>query len=216
MMSEQMRLAERIGAAGPWWQRFVFPNGQVVGQWDSFGLANALLGHLNIKGKTFLDIGCMAGACTLFAEWQGAICTGIEVHPRSREQAAIVKEVFKAEFIVEDTSVYDIGPAYLSDVVLMSGVYYHLQDPVLGIRKAWDVTKGTLCLEGEVLAGEKGSYARFYKGEYKGDGTNWWVPTVECFTDWVETVVGDEGIVDIHYPFRANPNRVAATIWRKQ
>ena len=87
-------------------------------------------------------------------------------------------------------SVYNVEQLGVSDfdVVLFTGIYYHLKDPLRALstlrRVMWD--GATILVEGAILE-EPGCFAKFYyKNTFCGDNSNWWVPAVECLRQWIE------------------------------
>jgi uncharacterized protein YggT (Ycf19 family) len=92
-----------------------------------------------------------------------------------------------------NVSVFDLGqnPNFSAfDVVIFGGVFYHLKDPLLALARLRSVMKtgGVIIVEGEVINGYAKSLARFYYHEiFKEDRSNWWVPTIRCLHEWVES-----------------------------
>ncbi len=151
--------------------------------------------QIDFRGKSVLDIGCWDGQWSFEAEARGAsrvVATDLISQRDFSEQntfciaAAIRNSV--AEYM-PDLSVYDVHTlASKFDIVLYMGVYYHLKDPVSSITKLRNAlnTGGKLLIEGAVLT-EPGCHAKFfYKSQFCGDNSNWWVPTRDCLREWVE------------------------------
>jgi tRNA (mo5U34)-methyltransferase len=89
-------------------------------------------------------------------------------------------------------SVYNIHELGVDDfdVVIYSGVYYHLKDPLLAFARLRQVMKegGIIVVEGEVFNAED-SYAKFLfsRGFSENDNySNWFVPTVPCLREWLQ------------------------------
>lgn len=190
---------EEILAAGPWWQRITFPSGLTVGEWWTDTMYASLCDDIDLQGRTVLDIGCNSGVGTLWLEQQGAQVHPCDVEARWEGKFALVKQAFGLRAVYDNRSIYDLTPAYSADVVIMAGVYYHLEHPLLGLRKAWDATDGILCVEGEIIPGE-GSFARFTLNEYRGNSSNWWVPTYDCLCDWLTWLPGEKRMEDMTPP----------------
>jgi SAM-dependent methyltransferase len=205
-------LSDRIASLEPWYQRFDF-DGIQVGEWPSDRLMESLFEGIDLQDRSLLDVGCMAGACMLWAERHGAMCVGIDPNERNEQQDRLVQEYFRADFQFGRRGVETLDPRDGADYVLMAGLYYHLQDPLGGLRRCWDCARTALMIEGEVLAGATGCHANFYPGEYRGDPTNWWVPTVECLQAWISTLPG-VGDVRLIYPFLGNRSRAGAVVTR--
>lgn len=184
--------------AGYWYQRFEFPYGIIVGSWDTPPKVSRLCKGLDLKGKKCLDVGCLEGAAALWMEQQGGIVSCIDAWGEAEFKFNLVKKHLGLQAFFTHMDIYDLEmPAYF-DIVLMMGVYYHLRHPLLGIEKAWEACKDYLLLEGEVMPGDK-PIAHFYKDEYQGDNTNFWVPTVQCLEDWCESLDNVES-VEIIWP----------------
>jgi hypothetical protein len=202
--------AEDVHALDPWFQRFEFPGGVTVGGWPTDRKLEELLRPLGLpEGMTAIDVGCMSGAGMLWLERRGFEVWGCDIHPRCAGQFRLVKRAFGMRAQYRDLSIYDLDAE--ADVVVMLGVYYHLQHPLLGIQKAWEATKKLLVLEGEVNA-KAGCSADFHRGEYKGDGSNWWVPTLDCLHDWCGSLPGIRAIEMIH-PLLSEC-RAGVRVWR--
>jgi SAM-dependent methyltransferase len=207
-----MTLTERIEALAPWFQRVTFPDGTEVGCWCTRETVERLTQGIGMTGTTVLDVGCMAGAMALYCEERGARVTGTEPDDHYRKQATLVREAFGASFTIHDWSIYEAPSGLCSDVVLMSGVYYHLQHPLLGLQNAWQNTGGVLCIEGEIMPGRE-PVAQFIPGAYKGDGSNWWVPTERCLLDWCGTLGGE--IENLTTAADRERDRALVRVWRR-
>ena len=77
MFMKSLVFAEPVPVQGPsecaFYQTFDWPNGQVVqGRWDYRANAGALLGNLDMAGKTVLEIGPASGFFTVELEKRGA------------------------------------------------------------------------------------------------------------------------------------------------
>lgn len=159
-------------------------------------LLNESLASINYDGKKVLDIGCWDGVYSFQAEQGGAaevyatdLLGGRHNTENQTFQIASALRGSKAKYF-PDLSVYNVSDLNVSDfdVVLFLGVYYHLKDPLLALESLRRVMKlgATIVIEGEVSL-EQGCHANFYHREaFVGDGSNWWVPTVQCLREWVE------------------------------
>ena len=214
-----MTIAERAAELGPWFQSFTFSDGSTVGKWDTkeklAGLFSTPDAQEVLIGNSVLDIGCMAGEACLWARENGANDVwGVDPDERSAKQFKFVMDDAKPLNVgFQQRSVYDLLSYYDPqefDVVIMMGVYYHLLDPLLALQNAWELTGRLLVVEGEVCQRED-CVAEFYPGEYKGDASNWWVPSVSCFEAWLTTLPGSR--VEIISPLRSI-SRIGARVWR--
>jgi hypothetical protein len=76
-------------------------------------------------------------------------------------------------------------------------------------------SRGILCLmwvEVDRFGWDVPARATFYKDQYLGDPTNWWVPTVKCLEDWCWCLEGAQK-VEIIYPMLV-PSRAGVRVWR--
>lgn len=204
----------KVAKLNPWYQRVEFPDGTVVGTWPTEEKCALLAGEIDLRERTVLDVACMSGMATKWFEEQGATVQGCDIDVNSLLQFALVKKAFGLKADATSISVYDLDPDLGHfDVVLMMGLYYHLQDPLRGLRATWDMTVagGVLLLEGEI-SDKDGCFADFYEHEYLGDATNWWVPTKECLLAWCRTLPGVARIETV-WPFIV-PSRMGVRIWK--
>jgi tRNA (mo5U34)-methyltransferase len=80
----------------------------------------------------------------------------------------------------------ELGPAELGrfDVVLFLGVLYHLREPLSALERVRELTQELAVIETEAIAVVGMPRARlleFYPGdEFRGDHTNWFVPTADA------------------------------------
>jgi tRNA (mo5U34)-methyltransferase len=205
-----LTIAEKAEALAPWYQEVTWPDGSVSGSWRSEDKFRSLIGDYDLQGKTAFDVGCMSGVHTLCMERRGAEVVACDIIERNAAQFAFLKDTFdlKAEYVHK--SVYRLDHLGQADVVWMTGVYYHLRHPLLGIEKAWECCKELLVIEGEVMEGD-GLVASFWPGEYKGDKSNWWVPTRACLQAWLE---GLEGVGGVEMVAQESEARAGARVWR--
>ena len=90
------------------------------------------------------------------------------------------------------------------------GVFYHLRDPLLAFAKLRKVMKdgALIVIEGEVVANIQTPLAYFsYKRPYVKDRSNWWIPTISCLREWIESSFF-EIVVDAPATGTHNPNAV--------
>jgi tRNA (mo5U34)-methyltransferase len=153
--------------------------------------------EIDFRGKTFLDVGCWDGLWSFEAEKRGAAVVyatdlvsqrKFRGHPTVRLARRALGSRLRYE---PNLSVSDVGRLGVRDfdVVLYAGVYYHLKDPLRSFSALRRVMKegGLMIVEGAVLDGP-GCFARyFYRDVHLWDRSNWWVPTVACLTQWVES-----------------------------
>lgn len=151
-----------------WVQKITLPDGtETPGSWkpnfDMWGLSD-----INFKNKRVLDIGCLDGAYTFFAEQAGAkeVVSIDLIEPTKNKvsypQGAYTNEGYlfahkafksKAKYVFP-FSIYDINKKQFGsfDVVLFLGVLYHLAQPLLALEKINKVLKkdGIVVIESEI------------------------------------------------------------------
>jgi tRNA (mo5U34)-methyltransferase len=154
------------------------------------------IGETPFYGKKVLDIGCWDGMYRFLAEDLGAaevystdLVSQRDFSGSPTYQIAHAALGSRAKYY-PNLSVYNVEQLGIRDfdVVLFTGIYYHLKDPVLALTRLRRVMKdgALIVIEGAVLE-EEGCFARFYyRSPYFGDQSNWWVPTVQCLKEWVE------------------------------
>lgn len=161
-----------------WTHQIKLPNGEVTpGEWfpsvEEYGL-----NKINFKNKRVLDIGCLDGFYSFYAEQNGAKeVVSIDVNDLNERQFgkelnpdgythtgylyAHDKLKSKAKYIFP-YSVYDLDPKFLGtfDIVLFLGVFYHLAHPTLAFEKINEVMnyEGILIAEGQVSE----TFSQFY------------------------------------------------------
>lgn len=100
-----------------------------------------------LVGKRFLDCACNAGVyCFLAREMGAQHAVGFDIREHWIAQAKFVQQhrtvapTDKIDFSILD--VYDLGDQRLEpfDLTLFSGIFYHLPDPIHGLKLAADLT----------------------------------------------------------------------------
>jgi tRNA (mo5U34)-methyltransferase len=102
-----------------------------------------------------------------------------------------------------EMSVYDISEANLGlfDVVFFFGTIYHLRHPLWALDRIAAICKHELCVESAILddySPYRGGLGHGYPGQqmimefypgnqYGNNETNWWVPTLMCLMNMVES-----------------------------
>ena len=140
-----------------------------------------------LAGKRVLDVGANNGYFSFAAEREGASRVVAVDAPAWGDAAWGSKEGFNfaRETLgsnVEDvhSDLYDLSPEELGtfDVVLMLGVLYHVEDPILALKRMAALTDELLVIETLVdLTLVKRPAAALYPTIEMGrDETNWWGP----------------------------------------
>jgi tRNA (mo5U34)-methyltransferase len=105
-----------------------------------------------LEGRTVMDCSCNCGECLFWAKELGAgDCFGSDVREHWIDQARFLlehREGPKDGIQLEVLDVYDLSQRGLEpfDVVLHHGLFYHLPDPIQGLKVAADLTKDLLVL----------------------------------------------------------------------
>lgn len=145
-----------------------------------------------VKGRTFLDVGAWDGFFSFEAEARGAsrvvatdwFCWG---GPGWGTKAGfdyahkkLGSRVEVLEIDVPDISPEKVGGVY--DVVLLSGVLYHVTDPLSILRAVAKVTGECLIVETALSLIHVKEPAMLYLGamDYNPDPTNFWAPNPPC------------------------------------
>jgi tRNA (mo5U34)-methyltransferase len=180
-----------------WMHTIELGNGVVTrGKWPANPHIQAAFDQIDFTGKKVLDVGTCNGLWTFEAEKRGAA----EVHSidylthvgywcspgyQLAHQALESKAIYNP-----DLSVYDVEQLGSRDfdVVIFSGVYYHLKSPLLALSKLRSIMKtgGLLVVDGPILLDPGRSYATFLYRDAVPDRSNWWIPTARCLTEWIE------------------------------
>jgi tRNA (mo5U34)-methyltransferase len=153
--------------------------------------------RIDFQGKKVLDIGTCNGLWSFEAERRGAT----EVHSIDylthvgywcTPAYQLAHEALGSRAVYQpDLNVYDVEQLGVNDfdVVVFSGVYYHLKHPLLALSKLRRVMKegAHIIIEGPIYPDEQRCYATFhYRDLLFGDKSNWCVPTLRCLREWVE------------------------------
>lgn len=192
-------LKEEI-AAQYWWHSIDLGNGLVTpGRKSTRRMAREFantFGKLDLTGCSVLDVGAWAGGFSVEAKRRGAARVVAVDHYtwnapefRGREAFDLVNRVtgFGLEAVDIDLDAPQLSLAELGtfDVVLFLGVFYHLRDPIAGLREVAALARQVLVVETLV---ERRLNPRpsmiFYPGnERADDATNWWGPNIACMVE---------------------------------
>lgn len=166
------RLKEQIVKLGPWHLEVEVTPGITTRAWleaggdpdsergsshfQSGGPAfKQMLGDLypgGLEGRSVLDCACNCGAYLLWAREEGAgRCFGFDVREHWIRQARFLRDNRPAdgEVGLEVLDLYDLPGLGLEafDVTLFNGIFYHLPEPVGGMRIAAELTRELLMVD---------------------------------------------------------------------
>jgi tRNA (mo5U34)-methyltransferase len=173
----------------------------------------------DLRGKTVLDIGCNAGFFSIEMKRRGAArVVGLDTEPLYLEQARFASEIAGYELELMDLSVYEVAKLRERfDIVLFTGVFYHLRHPLLALDLIREHVVGGLLVFQSMQRGSASSPALepdypfsetsifeqrdfpsmyFIERKYSGDATNWWIPNRAC----AEAVLRSAGFAIIAQP----------------
>ena len=152
-----------------------------------------------LEGCSFLDCACNCGAYSFWMKELGAgSCFGFDVRDHWINQARFLLEHREGPsdgISFERLDLYDLSKRDLEqfDVTLFKGIFYHLPDPVAGLKLAADLTREVLVVNTEVridlddgmLVLDEEETAALMSGVY---GLNW-IPTgprvMERILNWM-------------------------------
>lgn len=119
-----------------------------------------------LEGRSVLDYSCNCAECLFWAKELGAgRCFGSDVHEHWIKQAEFLLEHRdgpKEDIEVQVRDLYDLPELGLEpfDIVLSHGVFYHLPDPILGLKIAADLAKELLAVTTATAAGDPDGYLK--------------------------------------------------------
>lgn len=143
----------------------------------------------DLSGMSVADVGCFSGAASLFMAARGAEKVyAIDELPGHLDQCAYLAGVFEQPAIEPvNSSLYalrDRIPEGSLDLILLSGVLYHLSDMLAGLLVLRQLLKpgGVLIIETNGVDDFEQSYANF--GRFCAG--MWWQPSGLCVQDMCE------------------------------
>ncbi len=179
---------ERAVAQIEWFHRIDLGDGIVTpGIDDSPGRLARLALPDDLTGKSVLDIGAWDGFYSFECERRGASrVVAVDSFSWSgpgwgtKAGFELAREVLGSNVEDREMEVLDLAPETVGvfDVVLFSGVLYHLRHPLLALERLATITGELLIVETQVdLVGHGRPAMAFYPAdELNHDSTNWWAP----------------------------------------
>lgn len=149
-------------------------------KWLRFGLPE------DMTGKTFLDVGCWEGVMCAEAVERGAErVVGVDLC--TSEPLAVNVEKFGFEFVQLDVLSEKWLELDTFDIVLCSGVLYHVENVISLLFRLRRVTGELLVLETATREHDVDAPVLTFKpsDERTNNPSNWWVPNMACLTDMV-------------------------------
>jgi SAM-dependent methyltransferase len=171
----------------------------IAGHWDAWGWWPQ-----DMQGLRVADIGCLTGGLTMLVAHRGAEeVLAVDQIPEHLDQCSYLSEVFGLKNVRTLTaSLYDLPQMDVGkfDVVILSGVLYHLSDMLVGILVMRELLKvgGTLLMETAAVGDDEHSYADF--GRFAIG--MWWRPSTLCVKDMCEFMGMSEVEVKMYWPDR--------------
>jgi len=148
-----------------------------------------------LDGLSVLDIGCYSGGTSLLMAAMGASVVAVEEVTKYVDCLKYLRDAFAIEKLdPRNLSLYDLTADEFQDafdIVLFSGVLYHLSDPVLGMRISFDAVRpgGRCLLETAVTRSDARILEYAGKNEPgRGDAANWFYPSPLVVSEMMDEV----------------------------
>lgn len=154
MNTELRRAQEMVDTVDPWYHRIEVAPGLVTpGVNDSQTVLRALDLPSDLSGLRVLDIGTRDGFFAFECESRGAEVTAIDYMEPEETGFPVAKELLGSSVEFSQQNVYGLDEETYGtfDLVLFLGVLYHLRDPMLALDRIWDVCRGRLIVETQVI-----------------------------------------------------------------
>jgi 2-polyprenyl-3-methyl-5-hydroxy-6-metoxy-1,4-benzoquinol methylase len=170
-----------------------------VGHWDAWGWWPK-----ELKGLRVADVGCLTGGITMIAAHRGAAeVLAVDEVAEHVDQCAYLAEVFGMKNVQTLTgSLFELPDRGVGefDLVILSGVLYHLSDMLVGLYVMRELLKvgGTVLIESAAVDDDEHSYANF--GRFAMG--MWWQPSRRCIRDMCEFMGLSEVEVRMYLPDR--------------
>jgi tRNA (mo5U34)-methyltransferase len=225
------RAQDLVDSVGSWYHRIEVAPGLVTpGVNDSQLVLRVLNLPTDLSGLRVLDIGTRDGFFAFECERRGADVVAIDYMPPEETGFLVARELLgsRVEFVQEN--VYELSHERYGgfDLVLFLGVLYHLRDPMLALDSIWDVARGRLIVETQVideaLLTSSGEFKRledlnpelasmplmqFYPGAaLNSDSTCVWAPNEACLSAMLE-----ETGFEVESQLRIGQRGVAFATW---
>ena len=183
-----------------WWHTIDLGNGVVTPGFDRSNWKLKKLGMpQDLSGKSVLDIGAWDGFFSFEAERRGAervlavdsFCWSGEGWG-TKAGFILARKALRSKVEDRELEVLDISPEEIGtfDLVLFSGVLYHMPHPLLSLERVFSVTGNHLILETVVDMEwcRRPAMAFYPADELSDDSTNWWGPNAVAVEAMLKTV----------------------------
>ena len=148
----------------------------------------------DLSGKSVLDIGTTNGAVAFEAERRGASrVVAVDILDDEWFGFRALKELLGSSAIHLQASVYELADLLAEefDVVVFTGVLYHLRHPLLALDAVRRLARDIVYLETAVSDFQDPPTeptARFHRLDDLGqDPSNWWSPTTTALDAWCQS-----------------------------
>jgi hypothetical protein len=207
--------------------------------WDLRGRFDEYIGHIDLKGKTFLDVGTASGFLSFEAEKRGASVTSFDAgsiedredRPSRNERSAqaaidhwmtselaqmhagyeLAHKAFNSSAKIARGSIYQLSKIVPQhEIVLVGQILVHLKDPFNALREAAACCSDTLVVvEGSFFSDEP--IARFVGGT---EVTGYWHISSGLYRRWLDKfgfdMISDSSSV---YPCNHSKSAQEHTVW---
>jgi tRNA (mo5U34)-methyltransferase len=197
----------------------------------------------DLEGMRVLDIGAFSGAMTFYAEDCGAEVVALDIQDPQTNGFGVIHSIRRSTATHVVASVYDLHPDLFGafDVVVFSGVHYHLKHPLLALERLNSVTRpggamltlgsagdywlhkpeattigldfSTISSPDNTVGANEIPLLGFYRDTYMKDESNWFIPNTKALADMI-SVSGYEIISAHTFPtdLPDNAGRIACAI----
>jgi tRNA (mo5U34)-methyltransferase len=210
-----------------WFHRIDLGNGVVTpGEDESADKLARIRMPERLDGWSVLDIGAWDGFFSFEAERRGAARV-VAVDPEcwrepawgahgwwTRQPFDLARSTLGSSVRDVDIDLADLSPESVGefDLVLFLGLFYHLPDPWLILRRAASVCRRLMIVETHAdLQDLRRPAMAFYPGEVEGDPSNWWGPNAPL----LEAMLSHEGFGRVEIFAEGRPHRAARAVARR-
>ena len=150
----------------------------------------AIFDPVDISGRTVIDIGAWNGAYSFEAKRRGAArilatdSLAWRHHTRGREGFDLARSILGIDLEIGEIDICALTPDRVGtfDVVLLLGVFYHLENPIAVLQQIAALAGEVLIVEThtDALEVRRPAMIMYPGGELDGDESNWWGPNPAC------------------------------------